>query len=115
MSHLTVVGCTGSIGAAVARALTDRGHSVTGTYAHRRPDDTSTLKAVAQWDASDWDGLPGIFEQFEQAAGPMDGLVYCSGILRDRPFSRVSRDELMLTLSVNVIGAFRAAEVQTIA
>jgi len=100
--HFLIVGATSGIGAALLAQLVERGHRV--TQLSRHPDQAPEHPAVAslRWDACT--------EPFPSAALPaaLDGLVYCPGTIRLRPFERLTDAEWQEDLDINLLGAVRA-------
>jgi NAD(P)-dependent dehydrogenase (short-subunit alcohol dehydrogenase family) len=99
-----VVGGTSGIGAAVTRLLLDRGNRVLQLSRHpEQAVDAPGIRSLA-WDATGaaWpaDALPE----------RLDGLVYCPGSIRLKPFARLRLDELREDLELNLIGAVRALQ-----
>ncbi len=99
-----VIGGSAGIGAAVTRQLSDRGNAVVQLSRHpEQAVDTPGVRSLA-WDATA-DDLPiaGLPER-------LDGLVYCPGSIRLKPFARLRADELRDDLELNLIGAVRAIQ-----
>lgn len=100
--HFLIVGATSGIGAALLSQLVERGHRV--TQLSRHPDQAPEHPAVSslRWDACT--------EPFPSAVLPaaLDGLVYCPGTIRLRPFERLTDAEWQEDLDLNLLGAVRA-------
>jgi NAD(P)-dependent dehydrogenase (short-subunit alcohol dehydrogenase family) len=96
--HFLIVGATSGIGAALRSQLVERGHRV--TQRSRHPDQAPEHPAVSSlpWDACT--------EPFPSAALPavLDGLVYCPGTIRLRPFERLTEAEWQEDLDINLLG-----------
>lgn len=99
-----VVGGTSGIGAALVKLLLTRDHHVIQMSRHpeKAPDDPSVISV--QWDAASQpfpvDALPS----------QLDGLVYCPGTIRLRPFERLVEKEWMEDIEINLLGAVRALQ-----
>lgn len=107
-----VTGASGGIGAAIARALHERGAEVAlsgtrvealeglakelGERAHITPCNLSDLEAV--------DALP---KQASEAMGGLDILINNAGITRDNIFMRMKDEEWEEVLKVNLTAGFR--------
>jgi NAD(P)-dependent dehydrogenase (short-subunit alcohol dehydrogenase family) len=102
--HYLIVGASSGIGAELLRALAARGHAV--THLSRHPENAPDLPGVRglSWDARD-DDFPAA-ELPEQ----LDGLVYCPGSIRLRPFDRLKTSEFQDDLELNLLGAVRAIQ-----
>lgn len=102
--HYLIVGASSGIGAELLRALAARGHVV--THLSRHPENAPDLPGVRglSWDARD-DDFPAA-ELPEQ----LDGLVYCPGSIRLRPFDRLKTSEFQDDLELNLLGAVRAIQ-----
>jgi NAD(P)-dependent dehydrogenase (short-subunit alcohol dehydrogenase family) len=102
--HYLIVGASSGIGAELLRALAARGHVV--THLSRHPESAPDLPGVRglSWDARD-DDFPAA-ELPEQ----LDGLVYCPGSIRLRPFDRLKTSEFQDDLELNLLGAVRAIQ-----
>jgi 3-oxoacyl-[acyl-carrier protein] reductase len=99
-----IVGGTSGIGAALLGMLLERGHRVIQLSRHPEaaPDDPAVTSFY--WDARTND--------FPADALPtaLDGLVYCPGTIRLRPFERLAEKEWMEDLEINLLGAVRALQ-----
>jgi NAD(P)-dependent dehydrogenase (short-subunit alcohol dehydrogenase family) len=102
--HYLVVGGSAGIGAAVVSTLCARGHAV--THLSRQPDQAPDLPGARglHWDA--------VSEPFPTADLPekLDGLVYCPGSIRLKPFNRLREAELREDFELNLMGAVRALQ-----
>jgi NAD(P)-dependent dehydrogenase (short-subunit alcohol dehydrogenase family) len=99
-----VVGGTRGIGAAVVEGLLGRGHRV--LQLSRDPGkavDHPAMTSVA-WDASS-SPFPS-----ESLPAAIDGLVYCPGSIRLRPFERISDRDWREDIELNLLGAVRALQ-----
>jgi NAD(P)-dependent dehydrogenase (short-subunit alcohol dehydrogenase family) len=99
-----VVGGTSGIGASVLEGLIDRGRGV--VQMSRHPERVSDRPGVTSlpWDAQSQpfpsDDLPDV----------LDGLVYCPGTIRLKPFPRLRESDFRDDLEVNLFGAIRAVQ-----
>lgn len=99
-----IVGGTSGIGAATLALLIERGHRVIDLSRHPERALEHPAVVAARWDASaepfPTDILPG----------SLDGLVYCPGSIRLRPFERLAEREWQEDLQINLLGAVRAIQ-----
>ena len=98
-NNYLIVGGTSGIGLEIVKTLSDRGHVVTvvsrgshtpieGSGIHHIPMDTAVLPI----DAGDWPDT-------------LQGLVYCPGSIRLKPFQRLKPEDFLEDYHVNVMGA----------
>jgi acetoacetyl-CoA reductase len=111
MARVAVVtGGTRGIGAAIARALKEKGAAVAATYvaseekAQRFRDETgiTTLK----WDAADHDSCRKGIQEVEAKLGPVDILVNNAGITRDTTFHKMSEQQWDEVIRTNLGSCF---------
>jgi 3-oxoacyl-[acyl-carrier protein] reductase len=103
-NNYLVVGGTSGIGAEVIRLLLDRGSAVVQLSRHpEQAVDAPGVRSFA-WDATN-EGWPA-----DALPERLDGLVYCPGSIRLKPFPRIRPDELREDLELNLIGAVRAIQ-----
>lgn len=99
-----IVGGTSGIGAALLDLLVGRGHAVIQLSRHPEaaPDNPAVISLG--WDAR--------VDPFPSGRLPetLDGLVYCPGTIRLKPFERIPEKEWMDDLEVNLLGAVRAIQ-----
>jgi NAD(P)-dependent dehydrogenase (short-subunit alcohol dehydrogenase family) len=103
-NHYLVVGGSSGIGAALVRSLAARGERV--LHLSRQPERGPDLPGVRgeRWDAT--------AEPFPADRVPerLDGLVYCPGSIRLKPFERLREQELRDDFELDVVGALRAVQ-----
>ncbi|BET65820.1 SDR family oxidoreductase [Opitutales bacterium ASA1] len=96
--HVLVVGGRTGIGSATTLRLRADGVRVTATT--RRPESDAFVAFDArETDAPAWT-LPEV----------LDGLVYCPGTIRLKPFHRIAPAEFMEDFEINCLGAVRAVQ-----
>jgi NAD(P)-dependent dehydrogenase (short-subunit alcohol dehydrogenase family) len=99
-----VIGASSGIGAAILQTLSDRGQGL--IHLSRNPEKAPDLPTARglRWDARS--------DEFPVAEMPerLDGLVYCPGSIRLRPFERLKTDEFLEDLELNLLGAVRAIQ-----
>jgi NAD(P)-dependent dehydrogenase (short-subunit alcohol dehydrogenase family) len=99
-----IVGGTSGIGASLLTMLTHRGHRI--CQMSRHPDRALDHPGVT---SIRWDVQEEIFPA-DVLPPTLDGLVYCPGTIRLRPFERLNEKEWMEDLQVNLFGAVRALQ-----
>ncbi|WP_373510225.1 SDR family NAD(P)-dependent oxidoreductase, partial [Thiocapsa sp.] len=99
-----IVGGTSGLGAALVNLLLERDRQV--IQLSRHPEKASDHPSVTthRWDATT-DPFPA-----DALPGQIDGLVYCPGTIRLRPFERIVEKEWMEDLEINLLGAVRALQ-----
>jgi len=99
-----IIGGSSGIGAALVASLTEQDHQV--IQLSREPEkgqDAANIRRI-HWDA--------LNEPFPSEALPerLDGLVYCPGSIRLKPFARLREQELRDDFELNLMGAVRALQ-----
>jgi NAD(P)-dependent dehydrogenase (short-subunit alcohol dehydrogenase family) len=102
-THL-VVGGTSGIGAAVVSRLVAVGDAVIQLSRHPENGPDSPRVTGVPWDACH-DPFPA-----ERIPASLDGLVYCPGSIRLKPFNRLTERDFRDDLELNLIGAVRALQ-----
>ena len=107
-----VTGASGGIGAAIARALHERGANV--ALSGTRTDPLEALKDalgdrahVTPANLSDPEAVAALPKQAEEAMGGLDILVNNAGLTRDNLAMRMKDEEWEQVLAVNLTAAFR--------
>lgn len=93
-----VIGGSKGIGAALVRGLLADGHEVISIS--RTASDESNDSKFISYDVTSDDEFPAI-------DGPIDGVAYSPGSINLKPFHRLTPDEFLSDLSVNLLGAVR--------
>ncbi len=105
-----VTGGTRGIGAAVARALKDSGHTVAAVYAGNDAAAAAfkaeTGIAVYKWDVGDVDASAAGIAEVEADLGPVAVLVNNAGIARDAMFHNMSREQWSAVMHTNLDSMF---------
>src|SRR5690606_62560 len=89
--NVLVIGATGTIGTAVARALEARGHAVVPV---------GRESGALRVDLADPDGIRALY----RAAGPVDAVVCTAGIARFGSISDLTDDDLDLSARNKLLG-----------
>ena len=105
-----VTGGTRGIGAAISRALKDKGHQVAANYGGN-DDAANAFKAetgipVFRWDVSDFDACANGIATVEAELGPVDILVNNAGITRDGMFHRMTKEQWYGVINTNLNSLF---------
>lgn len=103
-NNILIVGGSSGIGAALVASLAEHGHDV--THLSREPEkgpDGATVRGI-RWDV--------LSEPFPSDCLPerLDGLVYCPGSIRLKPFGRLREQELREDFELNLMGAVRTLQ-----
>ena len=105
-----VTGGTRGIGAAIAVALKEAGHSVAANFAGNeaaaRKFSDETGIPVYRWTVADYEACGAGIAQVENELGPIDILVNNAGITRDAMFHRMTRESWQQVIDVNLNGMF---------
>jgi acetoacetyl-CoA reductase len=105
-----VTGGTRGIGAAIAKRLSNAGHTVAAVYAGNEEAATrfrqETGIAVYRWDVSDVDASAAGVAQVEAELGPVSVLVNNAGITRDAMFHTMSWEQWSAVLRTNLDSMF---------
>jgi acetoacetyl-CoA reductase len=111
MARVAVVtGGTRGIGAAIAKALKEAGHTVAATYsgndeaARKFKDETGI--AVYKWDVGSYDACAAGLKQVEADLGPVDVLVNNAGITKDAMFHRMTPENWSAVINTNLSSLF---------
>jgi len=104
-----VTGGNKGIGLAVAQALAADGDKVAVTYHTSPPPPDETLLAL-RCDVTDEAAVDSLFKQVKEKHGPVEVLVACAGITRDRLLMRMDSADWRAVLETNLSGAFHAAK-----
>jgi NAD(P)-dependent dehydrogenase (short-subunit alcohol dehydrogenase family) len=103
-SHFLIVGGSRGIGAALLELLVSQGHQVTQLSRSPEQAPAHPLARGIRWDALS-EPLPS-----DTLPDRLDGLVYCPGSIRLKPFVRLREDELREDLELNLLGAVRVLQ-----
>lgn len=97
MGHFLVIAASSGIGQATVSLLKDTGNSVFTTARN-----TSRITPDALLDATDFDAVDAIFKQ----AGPIDGVVNCSGSLWLKSAHTTSKEQYQSVIDASLTTAF---------
>ncbi len=111
MAHTAVVtGGTRGIGAAVSKALRDKGYNVAANYASSdeaaRKFHEETGIAVFKFDVSDFEACRHGVAEIETKLGPIDILVNNAGITRDGTLHRMTPEDWRAVIDTNLGSCF---------
>lgn len=101
--HFVIVGASKGIGNALAKRLLSAGHDLTAIS--RTIGDLDRLKNASfhPFDVAETAEFPPI-------QGAIDGIAYCPGTINLRPFDRLSQDDFLNDLNINLLGAVRTIQ-----
>lgn len=115
-----VTGGTGGIGTAICNSLNASGYTVVANYfppeqaqaeewlAEQRKVDENFHIAGA--DVSDFDSCADMIKNIEADLGPVDALVNCAGITRDKTLKRMTADQWNAVINTNLNSAFNVTQ-----
>ena len=105
-----VTGGSRGIGAAIAIALKEAGHSVAATYAG---NDEKAAAFTAEtgiktykWNVADYEACAAGIKEIGEDLGPIDILVNNAGITRDAPFHKMTPQQWHECIDTNLNGVF---------
>jgi acetoacetyl-CoA reductase len=105
-----VTGGSRGIGAAIAIALKDAGHTVAATYGG---NDEAAQKFTGEtgiktykWSVADYDACANGIKQVEADLGPIEILVNNAGITRDAMFHKMTPQQWKEVIDTNLTGVF---------
>jgi len=114
-----ITGGTRGIGRAISLALSQQAERITLLYAGRRDAAEDTVAALAEkgvkalaipCDVADQAAVKAAVAQAREAFGPINILVNNAGITRDGLTLRMSGEDFMCVLEVNLAGAFHTIQ-----
>ena len=111
MSRVALVtGGTRGIGAAISKALTDKGYKVAASYAGN-DEAAQKFKAetgipVFKWDVSSFEACGAGIKQVEAEVGPIDVLINNAGITKDGMFHRMTPEQWNQVIGTNLGSLF---------
>jgi acetoacetyl-CoA reductase len=105
-----VTGGTRGIGAAIAKALKDKGYKVAASYAGN-DEAAAKFKAetgipVFKWDVSSYEACGAGIKQVEAEVGPIEVLVNNAGITKDGMFHRMTPEQWNAVINTNLGSLF---------
>src|SRR6187399_179657 len=111
MARVAVVtGGTRGIGAAISKALKEKGYKVAASYAGN-DEAAAKFKAetginVYKWDVSSFDACAAGLKQVEADLGPVEVLINNAGITKDAPMHRMTPDQWYAVINTNLNSLF---------
>src|SRR5665213_1263941 len=111
MSRVALVtGGTRGIGAAISKALKDKGYKIAASYASNdeaaQNFTAETGIPVFKWDVSSFDACAEGIKQVEAALGPVDVLVNNAGITKDAMLHRMAPEQWSAVINTNLGSLF---------
>ena len=106
MGYYLITGAGGGMGTALARRLTDEGHSVWGLDLEP-PDSVPAGETFIRADVTDGTSLCEAFERIRTEAGSLKGIIHTAGIYDLDSLVEMTEKAFLHDFDVNVFGAFR--------
>jgi len=97
---ILVAGGSSGIGLELSRQLLAEGHQVIVVSRHADQTGLSGAVSYINWDATGEEALAGLPEV-------IDGLAYCPGTIRLKPFHRIKDEDYIADFNTNALGAIR--------
>ncbi len=105
-----VTGGSRGIGAAISKALKEKGYKVAATYAG---NDEAAAKFTEEtgiktykWNAADYEASKAGVAKVEEELGPIEVVVANAGITRDAPFHKMTPEQWKEVIDTNLTGVF---------
>jgi acetoacetyl-CoA reductase len=115
-----VTGGTGGIGTSICLALAESGNTVVANYYPADKEQAESWLAenntaeldlhIAPADVTDFDSCGGMIKQIEADLGPVDILVNCAGITRDKMLKRMTSEQWNAVINTNLNSAFNVTQ-----
>lgn len=115
-----VTGGTGGIGTSICTGLAESGCTVVANYYPADKEQAESWLAenktadldlhIAPADVTDFDSCGGMIKQIEADLGPVEILVNCAGITRDKMLKRMTEDQWNSVINTNLNSAFNVTQ-----
>jgi acetoacetyl-CoA reductase len=115
-----VTGGTGGIGTAICRELAKAGYSVVANFYPPEQQQAEAWLAeqqadypqihIAAADVTDFDSCAEMVKSIESELGPIDVLVNCAGITRDKTLKRMTPEQWHAVIDTNLSSAFNVTQ-----
>jgi NAD(P)-dependent dehydrogenase (short-subunit alcohol dehydrogenase family) len=105
MNNYLIIGASSGIGKQLSKSLVALGHKVFGTYYSN-----SAKSDLSEMDFRYLDIMENELN-FDYLPEKLDGLAYCPGSIKLKPFHRISPEEFVADYNFNVIGAVKTIQV----
>jgi NAD(P)-dependent dehydrogenase (short-subunit alcohol dehydrogenase family) len=104
MNNYLIIGASSGIGKQLSKSLLALGHNVCGTY-----HSNSAKSDLSEMDFHYLDIMENELN-FDYLPEKLDGLAYCPGSIKLKPFHRISPEEFVADYNFNVIGAVKTIQ-----
>jgi len=115
-----VTGGTGGIGTAICEALASSGHSVVANYFPADKEAAESWLAdmrsrnadvhIAAADVTSYEDCGEMIKSIESSIGPVDVLVNCAGITRDKTLKRMTPEQWTAVINTNLNSAYNVTQ-----
>jgi acetoacetyl-CoA reductase len=115
-----VTGGNGGIGTAICKELADKGITVIAAYYEPEKEAAEMWQAdmkangyefhLVGGDVSDYESAGNMVREAESTVGPVDILVNCAGITRDKTLKRMSPEQWTAVIRTNLDSAFNMTQ-----
>jgi acetoacetyl-CoA reductase len=115
-----ITGGTGGIGTAICKQLVDQGCKVVAGYLPSLSEQATEWQAehkaagyafeIAPGDVADFESAAGLVRDIESRTGPIDVLINCAGITRDKTLRKMELEHWRAVLSTNLDSAFNVTK-----
>ena len=115
-----VTGGNGGIGSVICQQLADSGMQVVASYYGPEKEAAEVWQAEMQvagyaielvgGDVADFDSATAMIAEAEKNVGPIDVLVNCAGITRDKMLKRMTQDQWSSVISTNLDSVFNMTQ-----
>lgn len=100
--NILIIGASSGIGKSLAELLVQDGHTIYGTYFHKKVENSNAIH-YQKFDVLEDDHLEDLPEE-------LDALVYCPGSINLLPFHRIKEEAFVDDYRLQVVGAIKVIQ-----